>query len=93
MIFLYAYIGFSVLTFVMMYMQMYLVYKKLERQYPDIVREYEKRNKRGILEKIFSHIKHFVTCFVPIMNISIFYVALFENKKLEERSLDEMMKE
>lgn len=90
MIFLYAYIGFSVLTFVMMYMQSYLVSKKLERQYPDIVREYNKRNKRGILEKIFSYIKQFITCFVPIMNISIFYVALFENKKVEERALNEI---
>ena len=93
MIFLYIYIGFSILAFAMMYIQVYTVYKKLERQYPDIVAEYNKRNKRGTLEKIFSFIKHLVTCFVPIMNISIFYVALFENKKVEERALNEMMKE
>ena len=90
MVFLYIYIGFSILTFVMMYMQMYLVCKKLERQHPDIVGEYKKRNKRGILEKIFSYIKHLVICFVPIMNISMFYVSLFENKKVEERALNEM---
>lgn len=93
MIFLYIYIGFSILTFAMMYIQVYTVYKKLERQYPDIVAEYNKRNKRGTLEKILSFIRHLVTCFVPIMNISIFYVALFENKTVEERALNEMMKE
>jgi hypothetical protein len=90
MMFLYAYIGFSILTFVMMYMQAYIVCKKLERQYPGIVREYKKRDERGILEKIFSYIKNFVICFIPIMNICIFYVALFENKNVEERTLNEI---
>lgn len=92
MIFLYIYIGFSILTFVMMYMQSYMLNKTLERKYPDIVSEFEKNNKRGILEKIFSYTKSFVCCFVPIINISIFYVALFENKKVEERALNEMLK-
>lgn len=92
MIFLNIYIGFSILTFVMMLMQSYIVSKKLKRQYPDTVNEYEKNNKEGILEKIFSYIKLFVSCFVPIINISIFYVSLFESKKIEERALSDMLK-
>ena len=90
MIFLYAYIGFGILTFVMMYMQAYMVCKKLERQYPDLVRKYKEGNKRGILEKIFSYIKSFVSCLVPIMNICLFYVVLFENEMVEEKALNEM---
>ena len=90
MIFLYIYIGFSVLTFVMTIIQSYLVSKQLKRRYPDLVSKFNKNNKQSVLEKVFSYIKTFVSCFVPIINMGIFYVALFENNKVEEKVLNKM---
>ena len=90
MIFLYIYIGFSVLTFIMTIIQSDLVFKQLERRYPDLVSKFNKNNKQSVLEKIFSYIKIFVSCFVPIINMGIFYVILFENNKVEEKVLNKM---
>ena len=90
MIFLYIYIGFSVLTFVMTIIQSDLVFKQLERRYPDLVSKFNKNNKQSVLEKVFSYIKIFVSCFVPIINMGIFYVTLFENNKVEEKVLNKM---
>ena len=93
MVFLYVYIGFSVLTFIMTVIQGYLVSKELERKHPDTVDEFRKKNKQGALEKMFSYIKTFVTCFVPIINISIFYVSLFEAERVKEKALRKMMED
>lgn len=90
MTFLNFYIGFSVLTFIMLLMQSYVVSKRLKRKYPDITSEFYKNNKEDILEKIFSYIKIFVSCFVPIINIGIFYASIFESETVEKRMLDKM---
>ena len=91
MIFLYIYIGFSVLTFAITLMQSYLVTKQLRRKYPDLVCKFAKDNRLGVLEKMFSYIKTFISCFVPIVNVGIFYVALFEYQKVEEKVLSKML--
>lgn len=93
MVFLNFYIGFSVLTFIMLLMQSYVISKRLKRRYPDITSEFNKNNKETILEKIFSYIKFFVSCFVPIINIGIFYFSIFESEKVEEKMLNKMKDE
>lgn len=90
MIFLYIYIGFSILTFATTLMQSYLMIKQLKREYPDVVSEFEKNNKQGVLERAFYYIKTFISCFVPIINIGIFYVSLFESEKAKEKALSIM---
>ena len=92
MIFLNIYIGFSILTFVMFFIQGYLISKQLERKYPELVNEFNKNNKSGILEKIFSWIKIFIGCFVPIINIGIFYVSVFGTEKIEKEFLNKILK-
>lgn len=87
MLFLKIYIGFSVLTFLAILMQTYILYKRFERKYPDIIEEFRKNNKSGILEKIFNYIKIFITCFVPIVNVLLFFVYLFESEEVERRVL------
>ena len=88
MLFLKIYVGFSILTFVMLLIQCYLIEKDLKRKYPDVVSGYLKNNKKNILEKVFTYLKAFVSCFVPIINIGIFYVYLFESEKMEEKTLN-----
>lgn len=88
MMFLNIYIAFSILTFVLLLMQVYMVSKQLKREHPDVVNEFNENNKAGILENIFSYIKAFISCFVPIINIGIFYVALFESEKTKRETLN-----
>lgn len=88
--FLKIYIGFSILTFVVLFMQTYLSTKKLQRQYPDLVREFDRKNKTNVLEKIFTWTKALISCFVPIINIGIFYVSLFAMEEMEERVLNKL---
>lgn len=90
MLFLKIYVGFSLFTFVLLLMQSYLIEKDLMRKYPDAMNKYRKDNKRNILEEICSYIKSFVSCFVPIIHIGIFYVSLFGSDKLNERILKEL---
>ena len=83
MLFLKIYIGFSILTFVLLLMHVYVMCEELKREQPDIA----KNNKSGILEKVFVYVKAFITCFVPIVNIGMFYTVLFETEKLKEKTL------
>lgn len=90
MMFLNIYIGFSLLTFVLILMQSYVVVKKIKREHPDDADKLKKKSKRGFLETIFSHIKIFITCFVPIVNILIFCAILFKEKEVEEKVLNDL---
>lgn len=93
MLCLKIYIGFSILTFVLLIMQSYIITKDLERKYPDVIKQYLDKNKTNILEKIFSYTLIFVGCFVPIVNIGIFYTSLFESDKTKEKFLAKASKE
>lgn len=78
------YIGFSILTFIVTIMQSFILSEKYKRKYPELVEEYRKKNKRSILEKIFIWTKAFISCFVPIVNIGIFYVSMFKPELIDE---------
>lgn len=92
MTFLNIYIAFSLLVFVLVLMQSYTTNKKIKREKPDIASELEIKNKKSILEKIFSVIKIFITCFIPIINVCIFYAVLFKEKEIEESVLNDISK-
>ena len=90
MIFLNIYIAFSLLTFILLLMQSYTLSKQLKRELPDNVKEFNKKNKTSALETIFTWIKIFVSCFVPIVNIGIFYMSLFGEDKIKEKTLNKL---
>lgn len=92
MMFLNIYIAFSLLTFVLILMQSYMVVKKIKREHPDDVDKLKKKSKKGFLETIFSYIKIFIICFVPIMNIFVFCAILFKEKEVEEKVLNDLSK-
>lgn len=94
MTFLNIYIAFSLLTFVLLLMEGYLIVKDLKRKYPEAVKKWEKDNKKNVVEKIFSYIKNLVCCFIPIVNIGIFYASLFKEGRMrvEEEVLKELDK-
>lgn len=92
MLFLKIYIGFSILTFLVFLMQTYIFTKQIKRKHLDIVQEFSKNNKSGILEKLFEYIKILIICFIPIVNLCLFIVTLFKTEEVEERTLQRIKK-
>lgn len=90
MLFLKIYIGFSVLTFFVILMQAYILTKQIKRRHPEIVQNFSKNNKSGILEKLFEYIRILVICFVPMVNLSLFIVVLFKAEDFENRVLQRL---
>ena len=73
-------------------MQAYLLTKQIKRKYPDIIQEFSKNNKSGILEKLFEYIGILIICFIPIVNITLFIVVLFKAEEFEDRVLQKIQK-
>lgn len=93
MLFLNIYVAFCLLTFVLIETQSYVIEKELKRKYPDVVKEFIEKNKTNILEKIFKQMRILISCFVPIINIGIFYASLFMLEEIKEKTLIEITKD
>lgn len=92
MLFLKIYIGFSILTFLIILMQTYILTKQVKRKYPDTIQEFSKNNKSGILEKLFEYIRILIICFIPIVNLCLFIVILFKTEEVKDRTLQRIKK-
>lgn len=92
MLFLKIYIGFSVLTFLIILMRSYILSKQIKREHPELIQELGKNNKSGILEKLFEYIIIFIICLVPIVNVLLFFVTLFNSEEVERRTLQRIQK-
>lgn len=87
MLFLKIYIWFSILTFLIILMRSYILSKQIKRKNPELIQELSKNNKSGVLEKLFEYIIIFIICFIPIVNVLLFFVNLFESEEIERRVL------
>ena len=47
---------------------------------------------KDVLENIFDYIKILITCFIPIINIGIFYIVLFKGEIIEEQTIQKLTK-
>lgn len=91
MLFLKIYIGFSILTLILLLMQTYILSKQFKREYPDIANDIKnKSSQQNILEKIFIWTKTFITCFVPIANICIFYSFIFQSDEVKASAFNKI---
>lgn len=96
MIFLKIYIGFCLVTFLVVEMVMYEIQQQAKRKYADKISENRDKQKQNFLEKLCGHIKTFIICFVPIMNILMFWAFLFNGVKVQEAAfnkINEQLKE
>ena len=87
MLFLKIYIWFSVLTFLIILMRSYILSKQIKRKNPELIQEFSKNNKRGNLERLFEYIIIFIICLIPIVNVLLFFVTLFNSEEVERRVL------
>jgi hypothetical protein len=75
----------------MLLVQTYITGQELKREHPGLVREFNKKHKSGIVEKTLTWIKILITCFVPIVNIGIFWVSMFEAEEIKAKGLIKLL--
>ncbi len=87
------YIGFCLVTFLVVEISMYEIQQQAKRKYADKIKENNNKQKQSFLEKLCVHIKMFIVCFVPIVNLGMFWVVLFNSVKVQEDALNKVDKE
>ena len=74
------YIGFSLLTFILYLFAITAISINVKVNY-----NYSSKEKISAFEFIFILIRLFITSFIPVFNISLFYVAIFKYEELENK--------
>lgn len=82
---LYIYLGISVLTNIFYLLTVLKTSHEFKRRYPNL-----KAPKSPLIDKIFIVFKGVLIHFIPIFNILLFFVYLFCDEKLEERTIEKM---
>ena len=77
---LYIYSGFSILTFLLMWIQTTIWSHKFKRKYHDLL---SKKQRLDFLMSLLNVIKMLIICFVPVLNIVMFYLILFSSEEIE----------
>lgn len=83
MIFLKIYCVFCIVIFMLMEICIYEGIQKIKRKYADKIEENKNKVKANPLETLCVHIRIFVTCFVPIINLGIFWAVLFNGVQVQ----------
>lgn len=95
-VFLKIYCVFCIVIFLLMEICIYEGIQKIKRKYADKIEENKNKEKVNILETLCVHIRIFVTCFVPIINLGIFWAVLFNGVQVQNnimKQVDDTIKE
>lgn len=87
-IILFIYLGVSIVNFLLAYLIGYCAAKKYIQKYPDF-----KAPKKDFIEKIATHIRTFLLCFIPIVNIIMILVFIFKWDELTNNVMKNLEKE
>lgn len=81
--FLKIYCVFCIVIFLLMEICIYEGIQKIKRKYVDKIEENKNKVKANPLETLCVHIRIFVTCFVPIINLGMFWAVLFNGVQVQ----------
>lgn len=87
MIFLKMYCGFCIITFILMELRICEEIQKAKRKYADKIKENRNKSKANLIETLCVHIRIFITCFVPIINLGMFWSVLFNGIQVQENAM------
>lgn len=85
--FLKIYCVFCIVVFLLMEFCIYEGIQKVKRKYADKIKENKDKAKANPLETLCVHIRAFVACFVPIVNLGIFWSVLFNGVQVQENMM------
>ena len=88
MIFVYIYLGISLMCLLMYTLASVEISNKFKIKYGDV--RFPKKTFAGTL---FSWIKLAAACFVPIIHICLFWTIVFNYSEVEERSIKKLYRE
>ena len=80
--FLKIYLGFCLLTFLIVEIGLYEILQSAKRRYANEIKQ--NKQKYNFLEMLFVHIRMFIVCFIPLVNLCIFYSLLFNNSAVQD---------
>jgi hypothetical protein len=82
---LYIYLGMSVLTYILYIFSVLKISHEFKRRYPNL-----KAPRKHLIDTIGTVFKITLIHFIPIFNIGLFFVYLFCDEKLEERTIEKL---
>lgn len=94
--FLKIYCVFCIIVFVLMELCIYEEIQKAKRKYADKIKENRNKAKANPIENLCVHIRILITCFVPIINLGMFWSVLFNGVQVRKNAMkkvDDAIKE
>lgn len=94
--FLKIYCVFCIIVFVLIELCTYEGIQKAKRKYADKIKANKDKTRSNPLETLFVHIRILITCFVPIINLGMFWSVLFNGVQVQKNAMkkvDDAIKE
>lgn len=88
--FLKIYCVFCIVIFLLMEICIYEGIQKIKRKYTDKIEESKNKTKAKPLETLCVHIRIFVTCFVPIVNLGMLWAVLFNGIQVQNNMVKQV---
>ena len=85
--FLKIYCMFCIVVFILMEFCIYEGIQKAKRKYADKIKANKDKTRANPLETLCVHIRIFITCFVPIINLGMFWLVLFNGIQVQENAM------
>ena len=85
--FLKIYCVFCIIVFILIELCIYEGIQKAKRKYADKIKENRNKAKANPIETLCVHIRMFITCFIPIVNLGMFWLVLFNGIQVQENAI------
>lgn len=85
--FLKIYCMFCIVVFILIELCIYEGIQKAKRKYADKIKKNKSKARFNPLETLCVHIRIFIMCFIPIINLGIFWSVLFNGIQVQENAM------
>lgn len=93
MLLLKIYLGFCLLTFLVIKIGIYETIQNAKRKYAKEIEDNGQNAKSSFLETLCVHIRMFIVCFIPLINLVLFWAILFNNSAVQNNAFDRIDKQ
>ncbi len=85
--FLKIYCVLCIIVFILIELCIYEGIQKAKRKYADKIKENRNKAKANPIETLCVHIRMFIACFIPIVNLGMFWLVLFNGIQVQENAI------
>lgn len=87
---LIIYVGFSILTYILFLIRGRIISKEMQKEYSSYIDNYL-NYKKCVDNPIILHFLILISCFVPILHLSLFQYSVMNKDKLKEKVHNELI--